>query len=68
MATESFQKNYEEKAEFNQYWYSSQTIKKIVEEILLIGGKTAFLSTPSLYFCVPEERRGECYLFDVIQG
>jgi hypothetical protein len=55
----------EEKGDFNQYWYSPYTIQKIVEEVVLIGGKTALLSTPSIYFSIPEEHRGNSYVFDV---
>lgn len=52
-----------EKSDFNQYWYSSHTIEKVVEEIEsclapIVNGKDenndlfycAFLSTPSIYF------------------
>lgn len=55
----------EEKAELNQYWYSPYTISQMVEEILAIGGKTALISTPSIYFSIPEEARKNCYLLDV---
>ncbi len=56
---------FREKEQFNQYWYSRFTISKIVDEIFAIGGSVAFLSTPSLYFSLPEEARQSCYVFDV---
>lgn len=55
----------EEKAEFNQYWYSPYTISQMVEEVLTLSGKTALISTPSIYFSIPEEARKNCYLLDV---
>jgi hypothetical protein len=61
----AFLSKYGEKADFNQYWYSSYTIKKMVEEIVRVGGKAGFLSTPSLYFSLPEDARKQCYVFDV---
>jgi hypothetical protein len=56
---------FREKEQFNQYWYSRYTISKVVEEIVAVGGSVAFLSTPSLYFSLPEEIRQNCYVFDV---
>jgi hypothetical protein len=64
-ATENFLSKYEEKGDFNQYWYSSYTIKKMVDEVMYLNGRTAFLSTPSLYFSIPEDNRSLCYVFDV---
>jgi hypothetical protein len=63
--TENFLSKYEEKGDFNQYWYSSYTIKKMVEEVMDLNARTAFLSTPSLYFSIPEDKRSLCYVFDV---
>jgi hypothetical protein len=63
--TALFLKNFEEKAEFNQYWYSQITIDRIVEEVVRMGGRVGFLSTPSLYFALPESVREHCYVFDV---
>jgi len=57
-----------EDGDFNQYWYSQKTIDKIVEDLVEVassGPKTmAFLSTPSLYFSLPEEVRASCFVFD----
>lgn len=60
-----FLRNFEEKAEFNQYWYSKNTIDRIVEEIVRVGGRIGFLSTPSLYFALPSSVRESCFVFDV---
>ena len=49
----------------NQYWYSPNTIKRIVEDIEEQGGRVAFLSTPSLYFSVSAECRARSKIFDV---
>jgi hypothetical protein len=65
-----------EKSNFNQYWYSAETIETLCQAILELLGKgpsldrksVAFLSTPSLYFAVaPATITGkiECKLFDV---
>jgi hypothetical protein len=59
-----------ENRELNQYWYSKKTIdilcNAIRESCLISGGKrVAFLSTPSLFFSVPDEEREGCVLFDV---
>ncbi|EER10909.1 conserved hypothetical protein [Perkinsus marinus ATCC 50983] len=65
-----------EKAEFNQYWYSPNTIETLVGELLSIHQhknldeplRVACLSTPSVYFTVaaaPElSDKLECWLFD----
>ncbi|KAG2496682.1 hypothetical protein HYH03_005100 [Edaphochlamys debaryana] len=42
-----------EKAEHNQYWYSSHTISKIVEELVASSKRVACVSTPSIYFSLP---------------
>lgn len=59
-----------ENANYNQYWYSNATVevltKAILEILNLAGGKKiAFLSTPSLYFALPEEKRVDCKVFEV---
>lgn len=54
-----------EDADFNQYWYSERTISRIVEALTENGGKIAFLSTPSLYFSIPEELKSKAHVFDV---
>jgi EEF1A lysine methyltransferase 1 len=60
-----FLEKFREKEQFNQYWYSAVTIAKVVEEIVAVNGAVAFLSTPSIYFTLPEELRQRCYVFDV---
>lgn len=64
----TFLRNFEEKAEFNQYWYSQRTIDRIVQEVVRIGGRVGFLSTPSIYFALPEDVRAGCFVFDVRLG
>jgi hypothetical protein len=73
-AAESFLECHSEKAEMNQYWYSTETIQSLchaIQELLstiVMGGtrkRVAFLSTPSLYFAFPLEARKYCCLFDV---
>ena len=50
-----------ENEKLNQYWYSSYTISKIVQEIenlcvnQMNSVRIAFLSTPSIYFALPVE-------------
>lgn len=60
-----------EKADLNQYWYSPATIDALVAEALDVvedGGKslrTAFISTPSLYFSLPPDQRAGCVVLDI---
>jgi hypothetical protein len=54
-----------EKGEYNQYWYSNKTISCIVDELIDLNGRTAFLSTPSLYFSLPFALREKSNVFDV---
>lgn len=68
MNCDGFGKAFEEKAEFNQYWYSPLTIQKIAQEVIQLNGKCAMLSTPSIYFSIPVESRNNCYLFDYDKG
>ncbi|CAM9135585.1 unnamed protein product, partial [Phaeothamnion confervicola] len=50
----------------NQYWYSRATIEAMVAEVVEHGaGGTAFLSTPSVYFSLPENTRSACKCFDI---
>lgn len=65
MLSNGFNAVFEEKAEFNQYWYSTFTIQKIADEVCSVGGTVGLVSTPSIYFSLPEEFRANCYLFDV---
>lgn len=61
----NFLESTEENADHNQYWYSAKTIEKIVEDLSTRkGSRIAFLSTPSLYFSLPEEDRALCFVFD----
>lgn len=46
------------------YRYSTYTIQQIVADLVAQGGRMAFLSTPSLYFSLPEEVRKNCFVFD----
>ena len=67
---QSFIGNTPENSNFNQYWYSSETIEVLTTAILEIltlfeGKRVAFLSTPSLYFALPEEKRKHCNVFEV---
>jgi hypothetical protein len=63
-----------EDGDHNQYWYSNSTIDRIIEDQVEqlsapdapAGGRIAgFLSTPSLYFTLPDELRKQCFVFDV---
>ena len=63
-----------ENGQFNQYWYSLHTIeamRQCINQVFESRSKTtesrqvAFLSTPSIYFALPEEERVHCTLFDV---
>lgn len=53
----SFLDSTPEVAALNQYWYSQQTIKALVDEIEsgACGRRIAFLSTPSLYMSLKDE-------------
>ncbi|KAG5482150.1 hypothetical protein CUR178_06009 [Leishmania enriettii] len=46
------------KCEFNQYWYSKNTIRHLLHEVCHHATACAFLSTPSLFFGL-DERRGD---------
>lgn len=48
----AFSPNEKEDSSLNQYWYSPETIRRLVEEIQLHATSCAFLSTPSLYFAL----------------
>jgi hypothetical protein len=61
----SFLGKFGEKAELNKYWYSARTISRIIEELCVLKGRIGFLSTPSLYFSLPEDVRQDCFVFDV---
>eukprot|EP00744_Colponema_vietnamica_P025989 GILI01038418.1.p2 GENE.GILI01038418.1~~GILI01038418.1.p2 ORF type:complete len:184 (-),score=47.97 GILI01038418.1:33-584(-) len=56
-----------EKADFNQYWFSEKTISFMVEQVETFATRTAFLSTPSIYFSLKNadvKSRSKCFDFD----
>lgn len=67
----SFLETNEEDGDYNQYWYSPYTIEKIVEDCVKLFDNDndnskvlIFLSTPSLYFSLPEYLRKTSYVLD----
>jgi hypothetical protein len=64
-SNKQFLLNNPENADYNQYWYSKNTIKTITEELINLGGRIAFISTASLFFSLPDENRLEAVLLDV---
>ena len=52
-----------ENPKFNQYWYSPSTVSVLLDEVESLGGRAAFLSTPSL-FSAAVARSLPCDLFD----
>lgn len=65
MSAAQFLKENIEDGDYNQYWYSEKTIGRIVEALIANGGSIAFLSTPSIYFALPDDIRSKAYVFDV---
>jgi hypothetical protein len=65
MSASQFLKENIEDGDYNQYWYSEKTIGRMVEALIENGGSIAFLSTPSIYFALPEDLRSKAYVFDV---
>jgi hypothetical protein len=59
-----FLNDIKEDGDHNQYWYSSYTIKQMVDDITATGGRVGFLSTPSIYFSLEDELRKDCFVFD----
>ncbi|CAE7837205.1 EEF1AKMT1 [Symbiodinium sp. KB8] len=53
-----------EREDLNQYWYSAASIQAVVGAVAQLDCRTAFLSTPSIYFCLPKELRAKCMVFD----
>eukprot|EP00933_Yihiella_yeosuensis_P028580 TRINITY_DN22426_c1_g1_i1.p1 TRINITY_DN22426_c1_g1~~TRINITY_DN22426_c1_g1_i1.p1 ORF type:complete len:382 (-),score=90.96 TRINITY_DN22426_c1_g1_i1:67-1212(-) len=53
-----------ERADLNQYWYSTKTIAALVQQALEAGGQAAFVSTPSIYFSLPDEARQRSKVLD----
>ena len=73
-SAEGFLDKTPENGDHNQYWYSKHTIDCMVEDQRAQdampgapeGGRiAAFLSTPSLYFPLPDATRERAYVFDV---
>ncbi|GMH49653.1 hypothetical protein TL16_g00575 [Triparma laevis f. inornata] len=54
----------------NQYWYSQASVDALTlecERLIKSRGqnyKVAFLSTPSIYFALSDESRGQCWVMD----
>lgn len=66
-STALFLKDNVEDGDFNQYWYSPRTIARIVEDLTVQAGEDkviAFLSTPSLYFSMPDDIRARSFVLD----
>jgi len=59
-----FLKETGERSDLNQYWYSRPTIDALVAEIVQSGGSAALVSTPSVYFSLPEDARQRCKVLD----
>ena len=64
-----FLMRYQEKENFNQYWFSENTIKALVAEIESLyqesPSRIACISTPSIYFSLSEEIRRNSKVFDI---
>ena len=54
-----------ENGDFNQYWYSPKTIEIMVQQCEQHSQKGAYLSTPSIFYNLSEEKRKEAFLFEV---
>jgi hypothetical protein len=60
-----FLKIYSEKDNFNQYWFSENTIDFIIKQVEKhTNGRIAFVSTPSTFFSCSEELKDKSILFD----
>lgn len=61
-----FHKKVKENEALNQYWYSKQTVDSMLSELFLLAQssdhplRVAFLSTPSLYFCLESAWKQYC--------
>eukprot|EP00826_Nyctotherus_ovalis_P020284 TRINITY_DN16358_c0_g2_i6.p1 TRINITY_DN16358_c0_g2~~TRINITY_DN16358_c0_g2_i6.p1 ORF type:complete len:110 (-),score=25.88 TRINITY_DN16358_c0_g2_i6:320-649(-) len=51
--------------EFNQYWYSKDTIDFIVSEVTAYAKRAAFLSTPSVYFSLKDPIKSSSRVFEL---
>eukprot|EP00746_Dinoflagellata_sp_MGD_P165724 gnl/MRDRNA2_/MRDRNA2_95166_c0_seq1.p1 gnl/MRDRNA2_/MRDRNA2_95166_c0~~gnl/MRDRNA2_/MRDRNA2_95166_c0_seq1.p1 ORF type:complete len:394 (-),score=88.13 gnl/MRDRNA2_/MRDRNA2_95166_c0_seq1:30-1211(-) len=60
----SFLASTSERADLNQYWFSTPTISMFVDEIVRSGGTAALVSSPSVYFSLPEKVRERCKVLD----
>jgi len=74
LSAQQFWDSNPEDGDHNQYWYSNNTIERIIEDQIEQlsspnapeeGLIAAFLSTPSLYFTMPDNLRQKCFVFDV---
>eukprot|EP00927_Polykrikos_kofoidii_P071501 TRINITY_DN67764_c0_g1_i1.p1 TRINITY_DN67764_c0_g1~~TRINITY_DN67764_c0_g1_i1.p1 ORF type:complete len:410 (-),score=85.43 TRINITY_DN67764_c0_g1_i1:56-1261(-) len=63
-AGNSFLTSTSERADLNQYWFSPGTVAAFVAEVSEAGGSAALVSTPSVYFSLPNEVRHKCKVFD----
>ncbi|CAL1169625.1 unnamed protein product [Cladocopium goreaui] len=63
-AAKNFLDATEERADLNQYWFSPATVSTFVAEICDKGGTAALVSTPSVYFSLPEDARKMCKVLD----
>eukprot|EP01032_Pedospumella_encystans_P022133 gene22133-25085_t len=64
MAAAQFISQNPENGDYNQYWYSNYTINQMAEDCVNVGGRIAFLSTPSIYFALPDAAREKSFCFD----
>lgn len=53
-----------EKSDLNQYWYSANTIATLAKECDLDQGRTACLSTPSIFFSLAPETQARSIVLD----
>lgn len=53
-----------ERGDLNQYWFSRGTIGAFVAEIADVASSAALVSSPSVYFSLPEGLRARCKVFD----
>ena len=64
-----FLMRHSEKENLNQYWFSEHTISVLISEISLLfsqgHSKIACISTPSLYFSLPDEVKRSSKVFDI---
>eukprot|EP00931_Biecheleriopsis_adriatica_P092282 TRINITY_DN66105_c0_g1_i1.p1 TRINITY_DN66105_c0_g1~~TRINITY_DN66105_c0_g1_i1.p1 ORF type:complete len:395 (+),score=107.43 TRINITY_DN66105_c0_g1_i1:46-1185(+) len=60
----SFLESTTERADLNQYWFSPATVAAFVAEICDAGGSAALVSSPSVFFSLPEEVRQRSKVLD----